>query len=332
MNFQRTRIPFLTLVVALSLPALSHAQLGVPGKINVQALVRDSSGDPVDMSYPGAEVALFDADAGGTEVWADTMDITITDGLVSLTLDVDSNIFAAYQNLWFELRLSDDLVVERRQMVSVPYAYHSDTTSMLPPGMVISYFGDTAPRGWLLADGSTIDKSVHPEYAALVDHLRSMGAAYQGANADQAVLPDLTGRFLRGKNADPVGTLQDDAVKSHTHTGTTDNGNGTYNCSTDPAGTHDHGGGDHMHAIWANYWTTTGSITGWGLTTHNDMTLLNHDHIETDDSGDIIDDDGSHDHDCEVTGGSHDHNFTTGSTGGSETRPRNISVLYVIKY
>jgi microcystin-dependent protein len=107
-----------------------------------------------------------------------------------------------------------------------------------PSGSVIAYAGDPTkvPTGWLLCDGSTIQRSMYPALFAAI------GTSWGSADGLSFNIPDLRGRFLRGVSGttknDPdcatrdvpvgsaatgcnaVGTLQADAIGSHSHTTT----------------------------------------------------------------------------------------------------------------
>lgn len=121
--------------------------------------------------------------------------------------------------------LSPDVLIN-----SVPFAVRAERAvevDTVPTGMIAPFFGEDAPYGWLVADGSTIDSATDPELADLVAHLRDLGAEFQGTETTQAILPDLRGVFLRGQDlgagvnpeagADTIGLFQDDEVGPHTH-------------------------------------------------------------------------------------------------------------------
>lgn len=88
-----------------------------------------------------------------------------------------------------------------------------------PVGTVVSYAGSAAPRGWLVADGSSVSRSTYPELFAAI------GTMYGAADGSTFTLPDLRGRVVVavGSNGD-VATLgqNDGAAESsrsplHTH-------------------------------------------------------------------------------------------------------------------
>jgi microcystin-dependent protein len=115
----------------------------------------------------------------------------------------------------------------------VEYYDGSGWNSLVPPGTIVAYGGVTAPSGWLLCDGSTINRVT---YAKL---FIAIGVAWgNGDGVTTFHLPDARGRFLRGVNsgsgndpdvgtraasntggntADNVGSKQTDAFASHNH-------------------------------------------------------------------------------------------------------------------
>ena len=85
---------------------------------------------------------------------------------------------------------------------------------LIPVGTVNSYIGSAAyvPDGWLICDGRKISKTTNNEYEDLVNLLRnvanddSIHPFIYDCNEDEANLPDLRGRFIRG--IDNPGTAQ----------------------------------------------------------------------------------------------------------------------------
>jgi microcystin-dependent protein len=160
---------------------------------------------------------------------------------------------------------------------------------------------NSAPTGWLAADGTEYSKT--GIYATLFASIQTTYGETNGAGGIGTThfrVPDLRASFVRGAGSDGVATAgtfgakQADSVIAHTHSGTTGNDSP-----------------DHTHSYTAD---NTG-VTGWGG------------------SGTIYDG-GS----AANTGGAstrHTHPFTTSSqspAGATETRPRNIAMLYCIKF
>ncbi len=108
-----------------------------------------------------------------------------------------------------------------------------------PIGTIIAFAGEinSVPKGYLVCDGKEYPTKEYPELS------KAIGTAWGSSGAGKFNLPDLRGMFLRGVNgargdsySDPdandttirkathggrpgnnVGSLQDDAIKSHTH-------------------------------------------------------------------------------------------------------------------
>ena len=105
----------------------------------------------------------------------------------------------------------------------------------VPVGAIVPFQSATAPAGWLLCNGATIQKSVYPD---LVKHLNGGDEDAVSAN-----LPNLLGEFVRGwsgnQNGAPdagrvLGSKQADDFKSHSHGLPTD---------------HPYGSGQDMYSI-----------------------------------------------------------------------------------
>lgn len=102
---------------------------------------------------------------------------------------------------------------------------------LLPPGVVTSYVGTSAPAGWLLCNGATVSRTT---YAALFAIIGTTHGSGDGSTTFH--LPDYRGRFLRGvdgtaardpddaartamnsggNTGDAVGSIQDNATKKN---------------------------------------------------------------------------------------------------------------------
>ena len=136
-----------------------------------------------------------------------------------------------------------------------------------PAGSVIYHAANTAPSGFLKANGAAVSRST---YAAL---FTAIGTTFGSGNGSSTFnVPDLRGEFPRGwddsrgiDSSRSFGSAQADELKAHTHTYIKSNNSGGF----------------------------TG-YQGWNP--------------------------------------AYASNLNTSSTGGSETRPRNIALLACIKY
>jgi microcystin-dependent protein len=141
--------------------------------------------------------------------------------------------------------------------------------SLVPSGAVMAFGMNSAPTGWLAANGSAVSRTTY------ADLFGAIGTTYgTGDGSTTFNLPDLRGYFVRGSGTNSDGSAsgtfgekQQDELESHTHT-TGKTGTGTTQGKADSSGTL--------------------FVIGNGAT-------------------------------------------VTGATGGTETRPKNIAMLYCIK-
>lgn len=173
-----------------------------------------------------------------------------------------------------------------------------------PVGAVVAFAGTQAPPGWLLCDGSAVSRST---YAALFTVIGTAWGEGDATPNGTFNVPDLRGRFLRGRDA---GTNRDPDVASRVSSGAGGNvGDRVGTLQLDSFRAHNHGGGNHSHGF--NMYPR---LAGCGFACSansppievnpgapNPLTITN--------SGDVI-----------------------ATNGGSETRPANISVNYIIKF
>jgi phage-related tail fiber protein len=174
----------------------------------------------------------------------------------------------------------------------------AESNSAGQPGDVKFTTRATAPTGWLKANGAAVSRTA---YASLFEVIGEMYGKGDGFNTFN--LPDLRGEFIRGlddgRGVDPnrkLGSAQSSQNLAHNHTGSTD---------TDGSHTHSYVDGRPVHppgdpglqngAVFKGIWE-------------------NLDLRET------------------QSAGSHWHNITTSTSGGTEARPRNVALLPVIKY
>lgn len=234
------------------------------------------------------------------------------------------------------------------------------------PASLVGYFArSSAPTGWLKANGAAISRTA---YATL---FAAIGTTYgAGDGATTFNLPDLRAEFVRGlddgRGVDAgreIGSAQAAAFQSHNHTGTAASsgahshsasshsaGDHGHTASSGAAGSHAHGGstdssGTHTHGFqiyepddsMGSYAAADGG--GDSNVTYNTASSGAHTHALTTDTEPAhthtvsVSNAGSHSHTITVASvDAHTHSLTIGSTGGNETRPRNIALLACIKF
>ena len=185
---------------------------------------------------------------------------------------------------------------------------NSSVVTLVPTGAVMPFAMNSAPSGWLAADGNEYSKT--GTYAAL---FAVIGKAYGETNGAGGTgtthfrVPNLCGIFVRGINSQTIsgvtysGTLatkQGDSVGPHTHSGTSN--------AMDSKQSHSH--------------NIKGTGLGLGGTGSNPVFSSNST--------------GDNDSSIYSTNIDHKHVFTTSSqlpASTTETRPANIALLYCIK-
>lgn len=168
------------------------------------------------------------------------------------------------------------------------------TQSFVPAGAVMPFANNSVPAGWLKANGQLVSRTTYADlYAAI-------GVTYgAGDGSTTFALPDLRGEFIRGfddgRSVDTgraFGSSQSDLLKKHKHISSNN---------------------DCRDYSYING-TATGSYNGWcdtnGWGTGAGASLTG---------------DGTHGVESGVAG-------TSIGVVGNETRPRNLALLYCIKY
>lgn len=160
------------------------------------------------------------------------------------------------------------------------------------PGTIQAFARATPPRGWLKANGELHNIADQPRLFA------ALGTTYGGDGITTFGVPDLRGEFVRGwddgrsKDAGrALGSHQADEIKSHGHSG-----------STNSAGSHSHRAGSRVGKATGDSRIQIRLDTNTGVTASNT-----------------------------TSAGNHSHSVTVNNTGGVETRPTNVAMLYCIK-
>jgi microcystin-dependent protein len=170
----------------------------------------------------------------------------------------------------------------------------------IPTGAVLPFAANSVPAGWLAANGAELLKTTYATLFAAIGITYGQTNGAGGAGTTHFRAPDLRGYFVRGSgtNSDltasgTFGAKQVGSFQSHTHTATASS-----------AGAHTHTHTDNYKLGNSNQQTGSGSWTG----SNSDRTLNT------------------------SSAGAHTHTVTVTATGGTETRPDNIAMLYCIKF
>ncbi|WP_219011232.1 tail fiber protein [Aquimarina litoralis] len=286
-------IAFLTMSTVMSQSSASEAGIAIQG-IARNADNTAITDDSVNLTF---ELYYFNASNLEEAIYSETTTVdTDAFGVFSHVIDPGSANNAIIANNLAYLRISEGTtIISDEKLKHVPYAIAANNG--VPTGAIMPFIGTSVPDGWVLCNGQSLTST--PGSANLIALLGSNNA------------PDLQGMFLRGTGTSPVngedgpslqGT-QDDTFEAHTHN------QGTLATST--AGAHNH----------------NDSVNGFNM-------VLKEDGKKTLDGSDNDSDQPNlFESEAIATDGDHTHNISgnTGSTGGTETRPVNYGVNYIIK-
>lgn len=181
---------------------------------NYQAVVRNVNGVLLANTDVNLRVSLYPGQEATTPTWVETH-IVHTDISGSFGINVgsgnrdassivsnfsDVNFAAVYYWLKIEILEGDSYrEVCFSRLPSSPYAEVAYNATLYPAGMISPFAGpvENIPYGWMLCDGSEISRS---EYANLFDAIGVCWGIGDGSTTFN--LPDLRGMFLRGVSGD----------------------------------------------------------------------------------------------------------------------------------
>lgn len=217
-------------------------------------------------------------------------------------------------------------------------SFQAIQNQLIPVGAGMWFFGKQAPAGWLKPYGVLLQRA---QATALWAYAQTSGLLVSEADWQAGAkgffstgdgsttfrTPDIRGYHLRvwddgaGIDADRLaGSIQQDALKSHGHTGSADAvGDHAHSAWTDVQGWH-----DHWVSGRRNYDTANMGLSYTNLHAGNIFVAVD---------GQTTTGGGNHAHNVGIGGaGAHGHILSINATGDSETRGKNIAYLFCMKY
>jgi hypothetical protein len=315
-------------IMALTCGLAQGQTTSIPQLVNYQGKLTDAYGGALETKEYTLEFNIYDNATAVTVVWGPQIfdggsatghgaKVPVVRGYFNVILgQVDTtnrSIAIAFggPNRYIGIKVDGAAEISpRQQILSTPYALNG-----VPAGTIVAFGGNTIPPGWLLCNGAAYKSTTYPAlYAAI---LTSWGNGTDDGDVNTNFnVPDLMGRFLRGKDfnngrdpdrlsrtsirtggatQDAVGSLQGEATKKPITDFTTDSP------------------GNHSHGIpgMINYWDHPGCCSGagrdaWGPAQAEEGWWFS------------------------AAAGAHTHTITGG--GDNETRPKNANVNWIIKY
>ncbi len=335
------------------------AQTVVPGNITYQGRLTDAGNAPLpDGTGYEIEVRLWSAITGGTLLWGTrytgiplkggAFNLILGSGGTAIAGAATTDLKAAFNTATVHLGLtttrsangaaipSPSEILPRQQIFSTPYSFKAATVepngvdstaikdqaialadlsakvaeALTPTGSVLSYVGTTAPQGWLLCDGAAVSRQQYPALFAI------MGTSHgRGDGTTTFNLPDYRGRFLRGVDGPDGG-----------------------NADRDPDS------GNRMAPLAGGNAGGVGSVQNDALAGHRHLTVVRNSNaliadlaaagqsiaqIRTLGSPELVN--ANFEYDLGAATEEPDTGRTSLS-GGSETRPKNSAVYFIIKH
>ncbi|WP_158614721.1 tail fiber protein [Flavobacterium sp. RSP49] len=290
----------LTVFIVLLITVNANAQTNVTSSgMSIQGIARDETNAAIaNIDQLALVFTVYYLGAGNSEQLILTKTANVrTDnfGVFSYVLDIDQLQYnqISTQSAYLKV-VQGSVVFSNEKLQAVPYAIYAQNG--VPTGSIMPFIGTVAPNGWLLCDGSAI---------TITTNTLNLRTLLGTTNT-----PDLRSMFLRGagngngRTGSLLKIVQQDDLKSHLH---------GVNLSTNNVGEHDHNKDNVFNKV---------------LAMDSKYTVANSDNNNNSGSepnlgfSKSIAADGAHTH--TVSG-------NTDTTGGTETRPINYGVNYIIK-
>jgi len=290
-------------------PALLVTQTGAGAAIRVQDSA-DPDASPFVVDTTGQVGIGTATPANAIDVAGGAIQISTSGGTARTVMSADStdSIFAVSddRNFTVKTNAATRLTINSTDATStVPVVLPSNPTTSLqaatkgyvdlgsPAGIIAPFAGTSAPSGWLACDGSAVSQTTYATLYAAIGATWNTG----GEGAGNFRLPDLRGMFLRGTGTNATGSSSGAVGPSV----------GAY--AADTYLNHSHTATDSGHTHNYNVRSANRTADGFG--------------------GDLWD--GVSTNGGTTTTGTANITVATSTTGGTETKPKNYGVLYIIK-
>lgn len=291
----------LYIFIGLLITVNANAQTNVTSSgMSIQGIARDETNAAIaNIDQLALVFTVYYLGTGNSEQVILTKSANVkTDnfGVFSYVLDIDQTIYGKISSQSTYLKVVQGSVVfSNEKLQAVPYAIFAQNG--VPTGSIMPFIGTTAPNGWLLCNGTVFTDDVT--------------TASLKALLGSTTTPNLNGMFLRGTGSASSGhtgptlkTVQQDDLGSHLHAAS---------LPTNSAGSHNHNNNSNFNRVLSMDDKYTVNGTDNNNSTKEEPNLVN---------SKTIGYDGDH---------THTASGNTNNTGGTETRPINYGVNYIIK-
>ena len=146
-------------IMALMVTIFTDSTLAqIPKVFNYQASLRDDRDNPLkDGSYVGT-FAIYEQEFGGSPLWVEIQDVTVTSGFVNVYLGSRQPINISFgKQLWLEIKIGNGTPFPRTPLASVPTALNA----------IQAIDADTAQVAITVVDGAITQTKLAPNVSAL---------------------------------------------------------------------------------------------------------------------------------------------------------------------
>jgi len=324
-NFRTNNLILALLAIVFT---ITNAIAQAPQAIPYQAAARNSSGVIITNKTIALRFTLHDAGTTGTIVYQEKQNaVTNALGMFIVNIGQGTIVTGAFSSINWSVN-SKFMQVEldtsgtgtsytdmgTQQLMSVPYALNAkkadSATSAyngVPAGTIVAFGGDNAhiPSGWRLCDGSILNRSDYPALFAAI------GSNYGSSSSTTFTLPYTNGQFLRGTNNGAASDL--DAASRYAAAPGGNSGDLVGSYQNDFYAAH-----QHMIPLSVNGAASTSAIFG-GVAYPTSSKTGNVGYGAAYGTG------------FQVPPTVNNISLTS-QEGGTETRPKNVYVNYIIKY
>ncbi len=194
-------------IFALLVAIAANAQNSGLG-FNYQAVVRNANGVLLADTTVNLRVSLYPGQQASTPTWVESHAVrTDVSGCFGITVGKgerdNSSIVQNYSDVnfsaiyyWLKIEILEGETyreISYSQLPSSPYAEVAYNAFAIPAGVIVPYGGEEVPFGWMLCNGVEVSRT---EYANLYNAIGVCWGIGDGATTFN--LPDMRGMFLRG--------------------------------------------------------------------------------------------------------------------------------------
>ncbi len=284
---------FLHILIVIMLALSASAQ--TPRTMNYQGYLTDNLGQPITSGSESITFRIYNVASGGSALWNETRTVAVESGVFSVVIGENTPINLPFDTqYWLGITVGGTELSPRTALASAPTAINAT-----PDGIVDMFAGVTPPTGWLLCNGQTVSRTTYANLFAII------GTAYGAGDGSITFhMPDFRGRFARGLD---IGAGNDTDAAGRTASNAGGNtGDNVEILKGDALGSHLH--------LTVSSTPSNGGLNGSNQVSYRGVSGSNSGNYNLYGTGSVA-------------------NWGRSSAaGGNETRPKNLSVNYMIKY